>query len=99
MINGKSYGHLLFSASIVLTIAAAWLPIKDSAAGYSCQSKLSNMKPKGELSSLKRADAWLNSKPLTVQDLKGKVVLVQFWTYTCINWMRTLPYMRAWAEK
>ena len=52
-----------------------------------------------ELASLERADAWLNSPPLTPAALRGKVVLVDFWTYTCINWRRTLPYVRAWAEK
>jgi thiol-disulfide isomerase/thioredoxin len=51
------------------------------------------------LASLERADAWLNSPPLTASVLRGKVVLVDFWTYTCINWLRTLPYVRAWAEK
>src|SRR4051812_3736234 len=48
-----------------------------------------------ELSSLERADEWLNSPPLTAPALRGKVVLVDFWTYTCINWLRTLPYVRA----
>src|SRR5271156_2892968 len=52
-----------------------------------------------ELASLERADDWLNSLPLTPSALRGKVVLVDFWTYTCINWRRTLPYVRAWAEK
>jgi thiol-disulfide isomerase/thioredoxin len=52
-----------------------------------------------ELASLDRADEWLNSPPLTAQALRGKVVLVDFWTYTCINWRRTLPYVRAWHEK
>ena len=51
------------------------------------------------LASLERADAWLNSPPLTASALGGKVVLVDFWTYTCINWLRTLPYVRAWAQK
>jgi thiol-disulfide isomerase/thioredoxin len=45
------------------------------------------------------ATGWLNSEPLTAADLDGKVVLVDFWTYTCINWLRTLGYVRAWAEK
>jgi thiol-disulfide isomerase/thioredoxin len=45
------------------------------------------------------ATGWLNSPPLTAEDLRGKVVLVDFWTYTCINWLRTLAYVRAWAEK
>lgn len=51
------------------------------------------------LASLERADAWLNSPPLTASALSGKVVLIDFWTYTCINWLRTLPYVRAWAQK
>jgi len=45
------------------------------------------------------ATQWLNSKPLGEQDLRGKVVLVDFWTYSCINCLRTLPYVKAWAEK
>ena len=53
----------------------------------------------GELSSLASATEWLNSQPLTAADLRGKVVLIDVWTYTCINWLRTLPYVRAWAEK
>jgi thiol-disulfide isomerase/thioredoxin len=52
-----------------------------------------------ELASLAAASAWLNSPQLTVAALRGKVVLVDFWTYTCINWRRTLPYVRAWAAK
>src|SRR5215468_5399723 len=51
------------------------------------------------LASLERADAWLNSPPLTASALHGKVVLVHFWTYTCINWLRTQSYLRAWTEK
>src|ERR1041385_9083447 len=51
------------------------------------------------LSALRRATTWLNSPPLTAEGLRGKVVLVDFWTYTCINWLRTLPYVRAWAKK
>jgi thiol-disulfide isomerase/thioredoxin len=53
----------------------------------------------GELPSLDGAIEWLNSPPLTAAGLRGKVVLVEFWTYTCINWRRTLPYVRAWAKK
>ncbi len=53
----------------------------------------------GGLSALRSATTWLNSPPLTADGLRGKVVLVDFWTYTCINWLRTLPYVRAWAEK
>jgi thiol-disulfide isomerase/thioredoxin len=51
----------------------------------------------GELPSLGGATGWLNSPPLTAAGLRGSVVLVNFWTYTCINWLRQLPYVRAWA--
>jgi thiol-disulfide isomerase/thioredoxin len=53
----------------------------------------------GELPSFDGATGWLNSPPLTPADLRGKVVLASFWTYTCINWLRQLPYLRAWAGK
>ena len=53
----------------------------------------------GRLASFDGATGWLNSEPLTPAGLRGKVVLVDFWTYTCVNWLRTLPYIRAWAAK
>jgi len=53
----------------------------------------------GQLPTLNGAVQWLNSPPLDAQALKGKVVLVDFWTYSCINCLRTLPYVKAWAEK
>jgi cytochrome c biogenesis protein CcdA/thiol-disulfide isomerase/thioredoxin len=53
----------------------------------------------GNLPPLSGAVQWLNSPPLDAQALKGKVVLVDFWTYSCINCLRTLPYVKAWAEK
>jgi thiol-disulfide isomerase/thioredoxin len=51
------------------------------------------------LSALDDAPAWLNSEPLTAEALRGRVVVVDVWTYTCINWLRTLPYVRAWHER
>ncbi|MGJ5813978.1 thioredoxin family protein [Paludibaculum fermentans] len=51
------------------------------------------------MASLAGATGWLNSPPLTAAGLRGKVVLIDFWTYTCINWMRTNPYIRAWSKK
>ena len=53
----------------------------------------------GRLASFEGATDWLNSDPLTPDGLRGRVALVDFWTYTCINWLRTLPYLRAWAAK
>ena len=52
-----------------------------------------------ELAAIGRAQQWLNTPRLSPSNLSGKVVLVDFWTYTCINWLRTLPYVRAWAQK
>jgi thiol-disulfide isomerase/thioredoxin len=51
------------------------------------------------LSALDGAPVWLNSEPLTAAGLRGRVVLVDFWTYSCVNWLRTLPYVRAWHER
>src|SRR3954469_8386717 len=53
----------------------------------------------GRIPSLGGATGWLNSEPLTAASLRGRPVLVQFWTFTCINWLRTLPYVRSWYEK
>jgi len=53
----------------------------------------------GELPSFGRGKEWLNSPPLSPAELRGKVVLVDIWTYSCINWLRHFPYVRAWAEK
>ena len=51
------------------------------------------------LSALDGAPTWLNSEPLTAEGLRGRVVAVDFWTYSCVNWLRTLPYVSAWAER
>jgi thiol-disulfide isomerase/thioredoxin len=55
--------------------------------------------PEGELPSFDGATEWLNSPPLTASGLRGSVVVVDFWTYSCINWIRQLPYVRAWSQK
>jgi thiol-disulfide isomerase/thioredoxin len=58
-----------------------------------------NLGVEGGFPSLAGAEAWLNSPPLTPEALRGKVVLIDFWTYSCINCLRAIPYVRAWAEK
>jgi cytochrome c biogenesis protein CcdA/thiol-disulfide isomerase/thioredoxin len=63
------------------------------------QDYRSSLPIEGTLPSLDGAVQWLNSEPLTAEQLRGKVVLVDFWTYSCINCIRTVPYVRAWAEK
>src|SRR5262245_14216271 len=74
--------------------AAILMSVISTPIGISANSPVGKAMP-----SLGRATAWLNSRPLSEADLRGKVVLVDFWTYTCINWRRTLPWLRAWAEK
>jgi len=74
-----------------MSIAAAQLGIVGSTAAQFAID--------GESPSFAGASAWLNSQPLQMRALRGKVVLVNFWTYTCINSLRVLPYVRAWAEK
>jgi thiol-disulfide isomerase/thioredoxin len=53
----------------------------------------------GHLPELTGATAWLNAEPLTAGELRGKVVLIDFWTFDCVNCRNALPYVRAWAEK
>lgn len=87
----------------------AQIPAVDDAANGSMKAtgtvmKIADKAPgtlpvEGQLPPLTGAVQWLNSPPLDAQALKGKVVLVDFWTYSCINCLRTLPYVKAWAEK
>ena len=58
-----------------------------------------DLPPEGTIGSFDGATAWLNSAPLTPASLRGHVVVVQFWTYTCINWLRTQAYFRAWGQR
>jgi thiol-disulfide isomerase/thioredoxin len=91
-----SAAALLVSATGIVATAAS--EIKTMAA-RTLRSSVVQLPEGGTLSSLGQATAWLNSQPLKPADLRGKVVLIDFWTYTCINWIRTAPYIRAWAEK
>jgi hypothetical protein len=74
-----------------MTVAAARLGIVPTAKANAAEPP--------HLAALRTATAWLNSPPLSETNLAGRVVLIQFSTYSCINWLRTLPYIRAWAEK
>jgi len=92
--------QLLLAAIVVSVIAA---PIETLAQDKSVVQQVTpaavRLPIEGELPSLSGATEWLNSPPLTAAGLRGKVVLIDVWTYTCINWLRTLPYVRAWAQK
>ena len=65
----------------------------------SAPSPAASLGVEGEFPSLSGATQWLNSPPLTPEALRGKVVVVDFWTYSCINCLRAIPYVRAWYEK
>src|SRR5438105_1658690 len=67
--------------------------------GVGMISGAAQLPAEGEFPALAGATGWLNSPPLTAAGLRGKVVLIEFWTYSCINWRRAHPYVRAWAEK
>ncbi|MFN3877861.1 MAG: cytochrome c biogenesis protein DipZ [Brevundimonas sp.] len=60
---------------------------------------LANLPVEGMMPPLTGATTWINTPPLTTEQLRGKVVVVDFWTYSCINCIRSIPYVRAWAEK
>jgi thiol-disulfide isomerase/thioredoxin len=98
MFAHQQHDRRRFFGMAAFSLAAAWIGTRDSV------MKLVTVEPfrlsgASDLASLGRATAWLNSAPLTAADLRGKVVLIDFWTYTCINWLRTLPYVRAWAAR
>lgn len=92
------YDRRCFLSTAVKTIGAVQLGIIGCTARKATPSDL-QLPVEGEMPVLAGATAWLNSQPLTVDGLRGRVALVSFWTYTCINWLRQLPYVRAWAEK
>lgn len=77
----------------------AWLLAAAGGQPASAQPATPPLPSAGPLPDLKGAVAWLNSEPLSAQDLRGKVVLLQFWTFTCVNWQRTLPFINAWRRK
>ena len=92
--------NLLFLAAIVATTMVAIATRADDKSPVPHEpSHAVRLPVEGALPSLAGATGWLNAPPLTPQSLHGKVVLIDFWTYTCINWQRSLPYVRAWAEK
>ena len=88
---------------LVILVATTASAMRSSAATNAAKPPMTHstipLPDEGAFPSLDGATLWLNSAPLTPQSLRGKVVLVDFSTFTCINWLRTLPHVRAWAEK
>lgn len=91
-IAGPVAGALSGIGGVIPEIARKFGPLFPGAA--SAQAT-----PQGRLASLGLAGAWLNSQPLNADALRGKVVLVNFWTYSCVNWRRQLPFIRAWQNR
>ncbi|HJV02160.1 MAG TPA: thioredoxin family protein [Burkholderiaceae bacterium] len=90
----------LAGAALAALGAGGAISMRTSTAGAApAQGYRSGLPVLGPLPSLSGATGWLNSPPLDAAQLRGKVVLVDFWTYSCINCIRTLPHLRAWAEK
>src|SRR4051794_6534860 len=81
------------AACTVAVLAATGVPAARAAAGHGA------LPVEGTAAGFDGATTWLNSAPLSAAQLRGKVVLVDFWTYSCINCIRTMPYVRAWAQK
>ena len=92
--------QLLLAALLASAIGAPSVTLaEDKSAAQNRTPAALQLPIEGELPSLGGATGWLNSPPLTAAGLRGKIVLIDVWTYTCINWLRSLPYVRAWAEK
>src|SRR6202165_1788478 len=93
--------HKFMLATILAT--AIGIPIatlaEDKSVARQTSPATAKLPIEGELPSLGGATEWLNTPPLTAAGLRGKVVLIEILTYTCINWLRPLPYVRAWAER
>jgi thiol-disulfide isomerase/thioredoxin len=98
MSDGIDHDRRHFLGGAAMTIAASRIgALAPALQQLACAAR--SLPASSELSSLNGATAWLNSPALTADDLRGKVVLVDFCTYTCINWLRSLPYVRAWDAR
>jgi thiol-disulfide isomerase/thioredoxin len=108
--NGSRRGSYSYISALAITAAlfaiaalTASLPSKAAMSGTRASNaqaaSTTRLAVEGNMPPLDGDTAWINSQPLKAADLRGKVVLIEFWTYTCINWRRQLPYVRAWADK
>jgi thiol-disulfide isomerase/thioredoxin len=90
---------------LVITVLAGTMaagpnaPAAGSTSMHELTRAVAQLPVEGAMPSFAGATGWIDSPPLTPAGLRGKVVLVEFWTYTCINWRRQLPYVRAWAAR
>ena len=90
---------LPLAGALAFAMGAGIILVESKAMTAQIAGTATRLPVEGQFPSLDGATGWLNSNPLTAADLRGKVVLVDFWTYSCVNWLRTEPYIRAWADK
>ncbi|HET9120732.1 MAG TPA: redoxin domain-containing protein [Solirubrobacterales bacterium] len=90
--------HSLYPLLVALMVNAGEAPAHGHS-GAHMVTPPSPAEPEAMIPSLARATTWLNSPPIGAEALRGKVVLIDFWTYTCINWRRTVPWLRAWVQR
>jgi len=95
----RAYALWFVAVLLSALCAFAYISVEERSMVQRTANESAESSDEGPIASLGRANAWLNSQPLSAADFRGKVVLVDFWTYTCINWRRTLPYLRAWSQK
>src|SRR5271166_2038568 len=91
--------HIMNTAQAEHGLVGAFHPPKLAAAATSPGGFHFSLGDEGAMPDLDGAIGWLNSTPLSSKSLRGKIVLVNFWTYTCINSLRPLPYVKTWATK
>lgn len=90
---------LIFTMAVATMAASFDARAEEASAMREAGAAALRLPVEGGIPSLAGATGWLNSPPLSSAELRGKVVLLDVWTYTCINWLRTLPYVRAWSDK
>ena len=95
----KKIKYLTFGLIISVALGCAITSLNNSSSMQHNNPSVISLPIEGELPSLSSATGWINTKQLSAADLRGKVVLINFCTYSCVNWLRTLPYIRSWAAK
>lgn len=95
----KRHGAAIVLACVLAALAACAAAFAGAGAGAEAGAGRATLPVEGRAAGFDGATTWLNSAPLDARQLRGKLVLVDFWTYSCINCIRTLPYVRAWAQK
>jgi thiol-disulfide isomerase/thioredoxin len=96
MLSRRAFSGLAAGASALVAAAGGGWPVRSASAASAASPGLRNYGKAPEFAGI---DKWLNSEPLTLKALAGQVVLVDFWTYSCINCIRTLPHVVRWHEK